>query len=82
MSNQRSAVLGQKLVTEIALLVTDGGDDILGLLGHLVQEQVDNAEAPLAYVDPLLRAELVGDGREVAADQRERDDEPVLGGEL
>ncbi len=36
----------------------------------------------LPDVDPLLGAELVRDVGEVAADQREGDDEAVLGGEL
>ena len=33
-------------------------------------------------MDPLLGAELVGNVGEVAADQREGDDEAVLGGKL
>ena len=69
-------------VREGALLVADGGDNILGLLRHLVQEEVDDAEAALPDVDALLGAELVGDVGEVAADEGEGDDEAVLGGEL
>ena len=68
-------MLGQEPVREVALLVADGGDDVLCLLGHLVQEEVDDAEAPLADVDALLGAEFVGDVGEVAADQGEGDDE-------
>ena len=33
-------------------------------------------------MDLLLGAEVVGDVGEVSADQRERDDEPILGREL
>ena len=41
-------MLGQKLVGQVALLVAHGGDDILGLLGHLVEEEVDDTKAPLS----------------------------------
>ena len=74
--------LRQEAVAQVALLVTDGRDDVLGLLRHLVEEQVDHAEAALPDVDPLLRAELVGDVGEVAADEGEGDDEAVLRREL
>jgi len=46
------------------------------------QEEVDDAEAPLPNVDLLLRAEVIGDVGEVAADQRERDDKSVLSRKL
>ena len=70
------AVFGQEGVGQLGLLVADGGDDVLGLFGHLVQEQVDDAQRPLLDVAPLLRAKVVGDLRKVRADQGERNDEP------
>ena len=75
-------MFGQEAVTQGALLVTHCGDDVLGLLGHLVQEQVDHAQTPLPDVDPLLGAEIIGNVGEVAADQGECDDKSVLGRKL
>ena len=75
-------MFGQQSVTQGALLVTNRGDDVLRLLGHLVQEQVDDAETPLPDVDPLLGTEVIGNVREVSTDQRERDDKTILSREL
>ena len=70
-------MLWQKSVREGALFVTNGGDDVLRLLRHLVQEQVDHTQTPLPEmvfcklenltifyipdVNSFLRAQLVGD---------------------
>ena len=64
------------------MLVANCRYDVLGLLGHFVQEEVDHAQTPLPDVDPLLGAELVGDVGEVAADEGEGDDEAILRGKL
>ena len=40
-------MLWQKSVREGALLITDGGDDVLRLLRHFVQEQVDHTQTSL-----------------------------------
>ena len=70
-------MLWQKSVREGALFVTNGGDDVLRLLRHLVQEQVDHTQTPLPEmvfcklekkldrllpdVNSFLGAQLVGD---------------------
>jgi len=46
------------------------------------QEEIDHAETPLPDVHLLLRAEVVGDVGEVAADEGESDDEAVLSRKL
>ena len=47
-------------------------------LCRIYQKQVDDAQAPLPDVNLFFWAELVGDVGEVAADQREGDDESIL----
>ena len=68
-------MLWQESVRKSALLIADGGDDVLRLLRHLVQEQVDHTQASLPEmafeswkgghilpdVNSFLRAQLVGD---------------------
>ena len=39
-----SAMFGQQEVVEFALLVADGRYDVLGLLRHFIEEQVDHAQ--------------------------------------
>ena len=75
-------MFGKKSVTQRALLVTHRGDYVLRLLRHLVQEQIDYAEAPLPDVDPLFGAEFVGYVGEVTADEGKGYDEAVLRGKL
>ena len=75
-------MFGQQPVRKRALLITHRGDDVLGLLRHLVKEQVDDAQTPFPDVDSLLGAEVVGNIGKMTADQGERDDKPVLGRKL
>ena len=72
----------QKLVRKVSLLVANCCDDVLCLFRHFIQKEIDNAEASFSDMDLLLWAKVVGDVGEVSADQRERDDEPILGREL
>ena len=37
-------MFGQQEVVELALLVADGRYDVLGLLRHFIEEQVDHAQ--------------------------------------
>lgn len=71
-------MLGKQPIGQVTLLVTDGCNDILGFLSHLVKEQIDNAEASFAYVDSLFWTELISDIGEMAANQGKGNDKPVL----
>ncbi len=47
LGDERRAVLGEEPVAQVPLFVADGGDYVLGLLGHLVKEEVHHAQASL-----------------------------------
>ena len=72
----------QQFVWIIALLVTNGSDDIFGLFGHLVKEQVDHTQTPLTDMNFLFGAKIVGDLGKVSANEGKSYNVAILGREF
>ena len=72
--NQSCAMFWQQTVRHIAMLITNGSNDVFCLFGHLIKEQIDNTKTSFSDVCSFFRAKFVGDLRKMTTDEWEGND--------